>query len=355
MVVLAVGVLVVGAGTMGSAKANHLPGLGLCGDTITASTTLSADVGPCPSGGIIIGADNITLNLNGHRIFGTPAQTDGAGVLLDGRTGVTVKNGTVESFDGGIAIDGGSANTVKDMVVQDNVGSLVTDYGEGIGIFVSDDNVLKNNTVRRNGPYAGIGLYKFTVTGSAGTTTDGNLVQANTVADNNSVPTSVTSNQDDGIRLEPGVTNNTVSSNTVTGSGLDGIAVFFQATGNTVSGNTVSGNGNHLFTHRKGDGIVVFLAANNTTVSDNTICGNAANGLRVDSANNTVSSNTAGTGAGCAQNHANDAAAFEFKDSTALVTDNITTNCNTNNWTGNVTHAAGTPNHAYNNACTVKP
>ncbi|HEV2810870.1 MAG TPA: hypothetical protein VGV93_10810, partial [Acidimicrobiales bacterium] len=63
-----------------------------CGDVITQTTTLTADVGPCPGNGIIIGADNIMLNLNGHTISGTPGPGDGnaAGIRLPFRTGVRI-------------------------------------------------------------------------------------------------------------------------------------------------------------------------------------------------------------------------------------------------------------------------
>ena len=41
-----------------------------CGDTITADTTLDSDLTGCPNNGIVIGADDITLDLNGHTISG---------------------------------------------------------------------------------------------------------------------------------------------------------------------------------------------------------------------------------------------------------------------------------------------
>ena len=46
-----------------------------CGDTITTDTTLHKDLVNCPNNGIVIGADNVTLDLNGHLIDGdgTPA------------------------------------------------------------------------------------------------------------------------------------------------------------------------------------------------------------------------------------------------------------------------------------------
>ena len=46
-----------------------------CGDTITTDTTLHHNLVNCPNNGLVIGADNVTLDLNYHRIDGdgTPA------------------------------------------------------------------------------------------------------------------------------------------------------------------------------------------------------------------------------------------------------------------------------------------
>jgi hypothetical protein len=41
-----------------------------CGDTITHDTTLHNDLTNCTTDGLVIGADNITLDLNGHTIDG---------------------------------------------------------------------------------------------------------------------------------------------------------------------------------------------------------------------------------------------------------------------------------------------
>ena len=55
---------VVGLLTLSGAEAaNKQPS---CGDTITADTTLDSDLVDCPNNGIVIGADDITLDLNGH-------------------------------------------------------------------------------------------------------------------------------------------------------------------------------------------------------------------------------------------------------------------------------------------------
>ena len=51
---------------VGQAEANHVA----CGDTITADTTLDTDLVNCPNHGIVIAADNITLDLNAHLVDG---------------------------------------------------------------------------------------------------------------------------------------------------------------------------------------------------------------------------------------------------------------------------------------------
>jgi hypothetical protein len=84
---------------VGTASAAHVG----CGQTITQSTVLDTNVGPCSGEGILIGADNITLDLNGFAVFGISAPGEGPGILLDERTAVTVRNGTVRLFDAGVA------------------------------------------------------------------------------------------------------------------------------------------------------------------------------------------------------------------------------------------------------------
>src|SRR5215216_7509934 len=66
----------------GQALASHLR----CGDTITTDTTLDSELVNCPNNGIVIGADNITLDLNGHRIDGDGELTEDCAEICD--TGV---------------------------------------------------------------------------------------------------------------------------------------------------------------------------------------------------------------------------------------------------------------------------
>jgi len=256
-----------------------------CGQTITQNTVLDSDVGPCPVGanGIVVGADNITLDLNGHRVLGTPGTlNDGAGIYVFRRTGVTVKNGTVRDFDCGVAIEGGSGNTVTGIRAQDNIGSVgATRCGEGVAILSSQNNRVIGNQIVHNGPFGGVGVYTR-VDSEHNRTTSGvsrdNLIDSNQVVDNN-LPRGSTINDSDGIRIETMSVFNIASNNTVSGSGLDGIAIFSFAPDNTVRFNSVQNNGFLNPAARRGDGIRVFGGSDRTTVQGNRISGNAANGI----------------------------------------------------------------------------
>ncbi len=234
--------LVVGANP---AAAAHVT----CGQTIVASTTFDSNVGPC-SEGLTIGADNVVLDLNGFTLSGTPASGEGPGILVDGRTGVTVRNGTVTQFDSGVAIEGGSGNTVTNMDIRANRGT--GDYGEGVLVFQSTGNTVSNNRITNNGQYGGISM----LVGS------NNLIENNQIVGNNMSTTNTS-----GIRLENAgrmaSNGNTVRGNLVQGSGLDGIQIFAGGSDNRISGNTVLNNNR--------DGITAFAGSNRNIIEDNQV------------------------------------------------------------------------------------
>ncbi len=277
-----------------------------CGQTITVSTTLENDVGPCTNHGIIIGADNITFDLNGHRIFGTENVNDKAGVYLLNRSGVTVRNGTVTNFDIGVAIEGGSGNTVTGIEARDNIGGSGGIGGDGIAILSSRGNRIVANRTVNNGPYSGIGLYSRVDSDHPRATTGvarDNLIDSNQVADNiisrNRV--SPTNTDNDGIRMENDGAFNTISNNQVVNSGLDGIALFADTSDNVVRGNTVQRNGFYRTTARRGSGIIVFSRSTRNVVENNVSVGNADSGIDIrppvgtsaGATNNRIVNNTA--------------------------------------------------------------
>lgn len=292
-----------------------------CGSVITRNTTLTADIGPCSNGGLVVRADGIIVDLAGFAIRGRPNRAgDGVGVRVRNRTGVTVKNGRITDFVAGVVLEGGSGHVVKNLLVKDNIGQGLGDFGDGIALASSSGNTIRDNDVIHNGPFDGIGLFG---------PSSNNLIVNNVVGENN-----VPFTGEDGIRIEgPGAKDNVVRSNTVTGSTLDGIAIFSdQGTGNLNSGNlivdnTVTANGFGFLGARPGDGIRTFLRANDNVIRNNHVHDNAGSGILIGagSLNNDILTNTV---TGNARQAAATSPRYDLHD--------LNPDCDNNRWSGNV-------------------
>jgi hypothetical protein len=343
--------------TISGAQAQAQPA---CGQTITQSTTLTADLGPCPDYGIKIGADGIVLDLGGHRIFGTANFNDQAGVYMLGRTGARVQNGTISDFDAGVVIEGGSRNTVTGITAIRNIGrqsqTVTTRFGEGIAIESSSYNQILGNRTEDNGPFAGIGVYSAVDSDhprvTSGPSTN-NVIAGNQVLNNVVGRDGFTGATDnDGIRIEPTyagtafvMASNQILDNTVIGNGLDGIAIFARSPGNVLRGNTSNNNGLFRSTARRGDGIIVFNFSDRTTIQNNFTSGNGDNGIRIrgpiganaGSLNNVIQGNTSVGNAvrPTIPSGAFGTAAYDLNDQNP--------NCDNNQWLGNRYRTANPP------------
>ena len=150
-----------------------------CGDTITVDTTLDSDLTGCRSNGLVIGADDITLDLNGHTISGDGKpfkssrcrrQPCDVGVVNDRHRGVTVLNGSLRGFGTGVALVGVSDNRLEELsssrnqffgyVIADSSRTTIRDSsgndnprpdGDGLGVFGSHDLRIVGSSFRRNG------------------------------------------------------------------------------------------------------------------------------------------------------------------------------------------------------------
>lgn len=69
------------------------------------------------SDAIVIQADHVRLDLNDHKITG-PGNKAGRGIVLDGVSHVTVRNGTLQTFGIGVVLLGSSKSIVKNVRVR---------------------------------------------------------------------------------------------------------------------------------------------------------------------------------------------------------------------------------------------
>ncbi|MEE8359244.1 MAG: NosD domain-containing protein [Candidatus Hydrothermarchaeales archaeon] len=110
-----------------------------CGETITTDTTLENDL-KCPTGhGIIIGADGITIDGAGHTIKGK----NGAGIELESRKDVTIKNLKIENFVYGIYLKLSRDNTIINTTFSNNYFGIMFELS-------SNNKVLNNYFNNRN-------------------------------------------------------------------------------------------------------------------------------------------------------------------------------------------------------------
>ncbi len=157
----------------GEALASHVE----CGDVITQDTTLDRDLLNCPNNGVVIGADSITLDLNGHLIDGDgteftacpPDEFCDGGVVNDGHDHVTVRHGSVRQFGTGVFVGSARHNRVLGISSSRNAffGFLVSDSarsvvrgssgndnlapdGDGMGLFGAHHVRIVDSSFRRN-------------------------------------------------------------------------------------------------------------------------------------------------------------------------------------------------------------
>jgi parallel beta-helix repeat protein len=150
------GVLAFGAA---QASASHVS----CGDEITADTTLDSDLVDCPNNGIVIGADSITLDLNGHTIDGDGTLFEGCdpqqepcdvGVANNGHDRVTVRHGSVRDFAIGVLV-----GNARHMRIGDISSSRHLFFG--FALFDSGRSLVRNSSGHHNVAPEGDGMGLF--------------------------------------------------------------------------------------------------------------------------------------------------------------------------------------------------
>jgi len=258
-----------------------------CGDTITGSVALVSDL-DCTGSGLLVGADKVTIDLNGFTLRGDGDLED---VGIDNGGGfdrLTIQNGRVEEFGEGISIGGDAQQaSVQDVVVfgcaSDGIdlndsdlaritGTLVTANG-GAGLQIGENatgnRFEKSAAVGNVGPGVEIHGSENSVLKSELTLNgDGALVlgNANTLSGN-----AAYRNEDDGLEVRGDDTE--VRKNAVFGNLGEGIEVD-DASNAWLERNTASGNGEN--------GIWVDGASSGARLVRNTTQGNDFQGIQID-------------------------------------------------------------------------
>jgi hypothetical protein len=253
-----------------------------CGETITKDTTLDNDLIDCPGDGIVIGADRITLDLNGHTIAG---RFDNRFCLYDPSTGdyddcphqdgidnsaghdwVVIENGELRNFETELRLVGANRNKLIALQVHRDVYPNQAPYNvPSTGIYVSRS---ERNQVLRT--MVGGGDPAILLSGS----------DRNTISDS-SIVGSIARDRGDGIRLVEGSDRNRLMHSKVDGDGGTGLLIE-DSTRNVVAANDLNGRYGNLLSH-----------ADHNVIVGNVLNGGRETGLGLgESDGNVVRSNT---------------------------------------------------------------
>jgi large repetitive protein len=301
-----------------AAKAVHIS----CGEVIVKDTKLANDLLDCPRHGIVIGAANITLDLNGHTVDGNnvlfePCPEDepcNSGIansgIRDGRpfngegfSGVTIKNGTVQEFaEGGIYITGTTDNRVLRITTStspnpyENDGihlrgcthcvvenSSASGLSAGIVLDLSSDVQVTSNDMRDNS-FAGLIVARsqdVQATGNSVTgTSDGDGIVVFFGSDQRFAH-NVSWGNAAGLGIQ-GTDHIRIEKNSLHDNGFVG-AYLFDADDNVIDQNAVARNGDgieagiHLLAGDEPD-----ATSNGNIVTNNALVANVGDGLLVD-------------------------------------------------------------------------
>jgi large repetitive protein len=287
---------IVGAGALSLCESPARASATTCGKTITADTTLHTDLTNCVGSGLVIGRDNIRLNLNGHTVDGNGLDDpcDGEAIHCDagvdnsaGHSGVTIENGTLQEFDEGVVAVDASGDVLRRVSARGNLVGILLAHSSAVRILdgsaidnrfpgvllldASDDNEIRSNAVSGSTITPAVALDD-----SDRNRVEGNVIEgsdqgiASTGGDHNDFRKNVVSHNFGGaIGVDAG-SGNRVRSNVITDNG-DGITLG-GARATEISGNIIRRSG--LFGAPDTGGFGVLLdGSDDVTVDDNVVVG----------------------------------------------------------------------------------
>ena len=253
-----------------------------CG-TITRSTTLKRDC----AAPLIVGADNIKINLNGFSVSRNPdyfPEPGVADITIENRHGVTITNGKVAGYCYRcLRIREGYSNRVTNMSL------FVGDEGMGVIVNNSRGNIIKNIKVLSAGARVGVNILDSDKNIIDHLTNEGSLDSGAFIAGNRNRLTRSVIQSRQNIESPVGVwitrgTRNVVDRNEISCASfksIPGILLFGSSSDTTIRSNSINACQAGIDTE-----------AARTIISDNRITNSIEAGIRVASLENTIRSNT---------------------------------------------------------------
>ncbi len=216
-----------------------------CGEVIKESVKLSTNL-DCTGDGLIVGADGITIDLNGHSLDGPGPKSSKIAIMLATSSGVTLQGpGTISGYQAGVLDTGGQGNTITGITFQNNqiaiflTGAKTTDIeqnmitGNDIGMasHSASETKFTKNLLDKNS------LAGVTLVNSADNAIDTNIIEGSNngvFADSQSTGNKITTNtimKNTGVDINNGnglpinINRNTFTANNCNTSVPDGLCL----------------------------------------------------------------------------------------------------------------------------------
>jgi parallel beta-helix repeat protein len=297
----------------------------VCNQPVTTSIKLNDDSPVCTgSSGLIVGADHVTIDLNGHMLRGD-GSVGHAGIVVGSHVKVTIQNGMVQNFNTGVSSVGNGLKLVN-VELRGNAQDGADLLGDGIAVSKSTFVLNGGAGLHLAGGAApkvsasffvangADGLHDFGTGGTLSSlTAAGNVahgvfladpaaghLSGSTLADNGGAgldlpgvdmatstiaKSTIVGNQAEGV-LGPGAGSTFVfDANLIGGNLLDGLKLGPSSAGLVVTKNSLFGNGKN--------GLIISPVIDSGLVKSNMAVGNGQGGIELDVAGVTFTKNIA--------------------------------------------------------------
>jgi len=115
-----------------------------CGEVVQGTVNLTANL-KCSGDGLIVGADNVNINLNGYSIVGPGQQSSKVGVVVPNNNNIMITGpGAIYGFQAGILATGSNNVQVKNTILKTNEIAVFTTGSTNTQV---NSNIINDNNL----------------------------------------------------------------------------------------------------------------------------------------------------------------------------------------------------------------
>ena len=212
-----------------------------CGQVITQNVVLTSNLNCAETDGLILNANDIVIDLNGHAISGPDVgsqekTSNKVGIMAPNVNNIVIKDGTIKGFQAGILMTGSQNVEIMGVISQENQIGI---FSTGASIVNTHLSTISNNKIG----FAGYSTQQATL--------ENNILYQNSLAgitfvnsDNNELNLNSITESGNGIYVDNQSNNNNVNFNNVLLNTID----FNNANGLPINTNAISYNQNNCMT-----------------------------------------------------------------------------------------------------------